>query len=270
MFSSSQIDVAGGGFSSSQATDSSRSSAKSRDAQPMVPVTVKQISDAVLSTDDKSSFKIDGVDVKNVMLVGMAFNKSEKVTDVQFEIDDGTGRIGCLRWINDAVDTKEVGRIEDGKYVRVHGLLRALQGKKQLQVFAIRPLNNYDELSSHFLACIHYHSFNTRRNGVTAPSQVHNPISAVSTPVNGHKSSSSNQFYGEYSTDGLKGIDKMVIEYLEQPSSVAQEKGVHRNEIAQHLKIPLEKILETIESLESEGLIYSTIDECHYKSTTCG
>ena len=41
---------------------------KSRDAQPMVPVTVKQISDAVLSTDDKSSFKIDGVDVKNVGL----------------------------------------------------------------------------------------------------------------------------------------------------------------------------------------------------------
>ncbi|KAL3535381.1 hypothetical protein ACH5RR_003842 [Cinchona calisaya] len=269
MFSGSQIDAGAGGFSSSQTIESSLSSAKSRDAQPMVPVTVKQISDAVPSTDDKSTFLIDGVDVKHVMLVGMAFNKSERVTDVQFVIDDGTGRVACHRWVNDTVDTNEVGGLEDGVYVRVHGLLKGFPGKKQLQVFAIRPLINYDELSSHFLACIHYHSFNTKQNGVTVPSQAQTPISAVSTPVSGPQNSS-NQFSGQYNMDELKGIDKMVIEYLEQPSSVAQEKGVHRNEIAKHLKIPLEKILEAIESLESEGLIYSTIDECHYKSTSTG
>lgn len=95
----------------------------------------------------------------------------------------------------------------------------------------------------------------------------------------------------------------------------AQERGIHRNEIAQKLKISQEKIMyiyaslllslssnkflvyscfilnsealslslplqinsylllcfilnsEAMESLESEGLVYSTIDEFHYKST---
>ncbi|KAL3532798.1 hypothetical protein ACH5RR_006319 [Cinchona calisaya] len=189
MFSSSgsQIDSGAGGFSSSQTTDSSLSSAKSRDAQPMVPVTVKQISDAVPFTDDKSSFLIDGFDVKHVMLVGMSFNKSERVTDVSFFIDDGTGRIGCHRWVNDPVDTNEGWDLCSGSWA-----FERLSGQK------------------------------------AATSLCH-------------------KFSSQYSMGGLKGIDKMVIEYLEQPSSV-----------------------ETIESLESEGLVYSTIDECHYKSTSSG
>lgn len=31
-------------------------------------------------------------------MVGMTFNKSEKVTDASFVIDDGTGRIDCHKW----------------------------------------------------------------------------------------------------------------------------------------------------------------------------
>lgn len=33
-----------------------------------------------------------------VTLVGMVLNKLEKVTDVQFVLDDGTGRIDVTRW----------------------------------------------------------------------------------------------------------------------------------------------------------------------------
>lgn len=270
MFSSSQVETAAsGGFFSSQLTqnsDSTLSSAKSRDVQPMVPVTVKQLNDEVQASDDKSSFVVDDVNV-NVMLLGMAFDKSAKVTDVSFVIDDGTGRIDCHRWINDAVDTKEVEEILDGTYVRVHGHLKSYQGKLKLEIFAIRRVTNYDEVSNHFISCIHYHFYRSKRNGAAIPTAVNVPSS---TPSDVYQASSQSQFSREYSMDGLKDIDKRIIEYLEQPSSVEQEKGVHRNEIAKHLKLPLEKILEAIEALESEGLVYSTIDECHYKSTGSG
>ena len=39
---------------------------QSRDNQGLIPVTVKQISEASHSGDDKSNFQIDGVDVTNV------------------------------------------------------------------------------------------------------------------------------------------------------------------------------------------------------------
>lgn len=31
-------------------------------------------------------------------LVGLVFEKTERVTDVSFTLDDGTGRIDCHRW----------------------------------------------------------------------------------------------------------------------------------------------------------------------------
>ncbi|RVW75507.1 Replication protein A 32 kDa subunit A [Vitis vinifera] len=109
-----------------------------RDTQALLPLTVKQISEAFLSSDDKSNFLIDGVEVNNVTLVGMVFNKAERVTDVGFMLDDGTGRIDCNRWVNEAVDTKEMEGILDGMYVRVHGHLKGFQGKRHLNVFSIR------------------------------------------------------------------------------------------------------------------------------------
>ncbi|GER52014.1 replication protein A 32 kDa subunit A [Striga asiatica] len=264
MFESSQYDsgptfTVGGGFVSSQSADPSRASAKSRDNQAMYPVTVKQIIDAALSSDDKSGFVIDGVDVYNVKVIGMVFEKSERVTDVSFVIDDGTGRIGCNRWVNDPQETKEVEGLMDGMYVRVHGHLKSFKGKKQVVVYAIRPVNDYNEIANHFLECVHAHCCNAKsqNNGVA-------PASAsvgVSQPV------SSSQSSQEYNLDGLGNIDKMILDYLQLPSSLAQEKGVHLNELAQKLKISQEKIQEAIESLESEGLVYSTIDENHYKST---
>ncbi|KAG5540369.1 hypothetical protein RHGRI_020560 [Rhododendron griersonianum] len=99
---SSQFDANsafnGGGFTSSQSTDHGSSPAKGRDTYGLVPVTVKQISEASDSGDDKSNFVINGVDVANVTLIGMVSKKAERVTDVSFTIDDGTGQIHCNRW----------------------------------------------------------------------------------------------------------------------------------------------------------------------------
>ncbi|KAL0309467.1 UNVERIFIED_CONTAM: Replication protein A subunit B, partial [Sesamum radiatum] len=105
MYGNSQFDgnaaFSGGGFMPSQATqttDPGFSPVKNREAQALLPLTVKQISEAFQASDDKGNFLIDGVDVNNVKLVGMLYEKTERVTDVSFVLDDGTGRIDCHRW----------------------------------------------------------------------------------------------------------------------------------------------------------------------------
>ncbi|EEF34379.1 Replication protein A 30 kDa subunit, putative [Ricinus communis] len=242
MFSSSQFEsFSGGGFMSSQSsqpTDSAPSPAKSRDSQGLVPVTVKQISQASHSGDENSNYVIDGVDVTNVTVVGMVFDKAQKVTDVNFTVDDGTGRIGCKRWVNENFDSSEMETIQDGMYVRVSGHLRSFQGVRQLGAFSVRPVMNFDEVTFHFIDCIHTHLLNSK-----------------------------SQFTKQYSVDGLKDCDQLVLDYLQQSSSMGQEKGIHMDELSQQLKLPMDKIKETIRSLEDEGLIYSTIDEFHYKAT---
>ncbi|CAA3002303.1 replication A 32 kDa subunit B-like isoform X1 [Olea europaea subsp. europaea] len=279
MYKNSQFDgnaaFAGGGFMPSQATqtaDPSFSPAKNRDAQSLLPLTVKQISEAFQASDDKVNFLIDGVDVNNVKLLGMLYDKAERITDVSFALDDGTGRIDCHRWVNEAVDTKEMELVLNGMYVRVHGHLKGFQGKKQLMVYSVRPVTDYNEIAYHFAECVYVHGHNTRlrklQDAATAPTHI--PNSAVNTPSKGFQATPSNNFSVQYDMDGLKAIDKLVLDYLHQPPSLAREKGVHRNELVQQLKLPEHKILEAIESLESEGLVYSTIDEYHYKSTANG
>ncbi|XP_043718915.1 replication protein A 32 kDa subunit A-like isoform X2 [Telopea speciosissima] len=260
----------GGGFMPSQATqtlDTGFSSAKNRDNQGLLPLTVKQISEASLSNDDKSNFVVDGVDVNNVTMVGRVMNRTERVTDIAFTLDDGTGRIECNRWVNEAVDSKEMEGIQDGMYVQIHGHLKGFQGKRHLVAFAVRPVTDFNEITCHFLECIYVHLYNTKVKAHMMSSVMNNPLQNGSK---GYQAATPNQFSGQFGIDGLKDIDQKVLDHLQQPSNLGREKGVHRDELAQHLKIPLDKIMESIRSLEEEGLIYSTIDECHYKSTGNG
>ncbi|CAA0837824.1 Replication protein A 32 kDa subunit B [Striga hermonthica] len=251
MYGNNQFDgnaaFSGGGFMPSQATqtaDPGFSPAKNRDAQPLLPLTVKQISEAFQSSDDKANFLIDGVDVNNVKLVGILDEKTERVTEVSFVLDDGTGRIDCHRWVNEAIDTKEMEILLNGMYVKVHGHLKGFQGKKQLMVYSVRPLEDYNEIANHFADCIYVHCYNTKIRKLQDASQVpgHMPNSAVGAPSRGYQPTPSNHFPVQYNLDGVKGLDKAILDYLQMPSSLAKEKGIHRSELAQQLKVPEAKI----------------------------
>ncbi|KAI9191332.1 hypothetical protein LWI28_007063 [Acer negundo] len=278
MFSSSQFDAnsafAGGGFMPSQPSQfvdasSSSSSARSRDSQGLVPVTVKLISEASHSGEDKSNFSINGLEVTNVTLVGMVFNKDERASDVSFTLDDGTGRIDCKRWASEVFDTKEMEAVQDGMYVRLNGHLKSFQGRRQLVAFSVRPVTNFDEVTFHYIDCIHFHLQNSKSQQGVATTQPHMVDTSLNTPnrtgPNGYQTAPSTHFSSQFSTDGLKDTDQLILEYLQQPSSSERERGVHINELSQQMKIPEKKIMDSISSLENEGLIYSTIDEFHYK-----
>ncbi|KAK7384830.1 hypothetical protein VNO78_30533 [Psophocarpus tetragonolobus] len=275
MFSSSQFDsttaFSGGGFMSSQPSnlnDSSPAPSKSRETQGLVPVTVKQISEASQSGDEKSNFVINGVDLNNVTLVGLMFEKVERNTDVNFVLDDGTGRIKCRRWVNETFDTKEMEGVMNGMYVRVYGHLKSFQGVKQLVAFSVRPVTNFDEIPFHYIDCIHNHlRSKIKVEGITSanPSSVTSFSTPVKSAPNGSQAPSLTPGYAQYSVDGLKDCDKLVMDYLQQHSDTSDERGVHVNELSRELKLPLDKIMLSLKTLGDDGLVYSTIDDYHYK-----
>lgn len=255
-----------------QTADPTFAPPKNRDTQALLPLTVKQISKAFQASDDKANFLIDGVDVNNVKLVGMMFEKTERVTDVSFVLDDGTGRIDCHRWVNEAVDTREMELLLNGMYVKVHGHLKGFQGKKQLMVYSVRPVADYNEIPYHFADCIYVHCHNTRNRKQQDADQVpgHVPNPSINTPSKGFQSTMSNQHPVQSNTDGIMETRSMILKYLQHPACIMRERGVHRDEISQKLNLPVEKMDEAIHNLEEEGLIYSTIDENHYKSIANG
>ncbi|WRX34320.1 Replication protein A [Theobroma cacao] len=234
----------GGGFMPSQATQtaadrSSFSSSKNSDARCLIPLTVKQLKD--LSRGGESGISIDGVDVNNIVLVGMVSKIDNAVSDCTFRVDDGTGWVECTKWIHEPVDSAEVDAISVGMYVRVYGQLKSIQSRRTLHTFSIRPLTDFNEIVNHFAECIYVHLYNTKlRGGVTTQPQVTNSV--------------------------ILGVSSMVLNYLRRPACLASETGVRSDVVARELNISLDKIRTTLEYLSSEGLVYTTTDD-HYKFT---
>lgn len=278
MYSSQQDGGAalfsGGGFMPSQATQTPESGfSKSRGVQGVIPLTVKQISEAYHSNDDKSNFVVDGVEASNVRLLGLVMNKAERVTDVTFTLDDGTGRIDVNRWVNETSDTNEMAIIQNGMYVIVNGSLKGFQGKRHVVAFSVRPVVDFNHITLHFIECIHVHLDNTRPKGAGLPQA--QTSSTVQTPIRSdvkeYHSSLPNQFS---SPTGAKGsetdIYKLVLDVFQEPASLARDHGLHVDEVVQKLGIPINKIRDAIEYHVDVGHIYSTIDDNHFKSACNG
>ncbi|CAJ1941838.1 unnamed protein product [Sphenostylis stenocarpa] len=259
----------GGGFMPSQTTqgtDPSSVSSKNRDAQSLLPLTVKQIYDAFQSSDDKVTLTVDGVDVNTVTLIGRVCNKAGRITDVTFVLDDGTGKIECQKWFQEAADINEAEPILDGMYVRLHGHLKNFQGKKTFNIFSFRPVTDFNEVASHFIDCIHVHLYNSRVRS-SVPSQQHVMNSTPITHKMGYQSQvvpPTNQF-SDHHINGQKSVENMVLDFLHLPTNRSRNEGVHRDLIAQHLEISLDKLMVALKNLIDEGAVYETIAD-HYKS----
>ncbi|KAK7388521.1 hypothetical protein VNO78_23339 [Psophocarpus tetragonolobus] len=279
-FCPSQFDgnaaFSGGGFMPSQTTqgtDPSFMPSKNRDAQSLLPLTVKQIYDAFQSSDDKTNLIVDGVDINNVTLVGRVCNKVGRITDVTFVLDDGTGRIECNKWLQEAVDANEAEGILDGMYVRLHGPLKSFHGKRCLNVFSFRPVTDFNEIASHFIDCIYVHLYNSRLRHLqtSVPNQQHVMNSMPTTSTVGYQAQPvppTNQFYDQH-INGQKSVEAMVVDFLHLPANRSRSEGVARDLIAQHLGISLDKLMLAVQNLIDEGAIYETISD-HYKSIVNG
>ncbi|KAM2377395.1 hypothetical protein ACFX1X_044007 [Malus domestica] len=115
--------------------------------------------------------------------------------------------------------------IEDGMYVRVNGHLKVFQGVRQIVAFYVRPVKNFDEVTFHFIECIHTHlQMSKLQLQGNAATQTRPMNSSLNTPVGsrstGYQTAPSNQFSGQFSVHGLKSCDQLVLDYLQQPSSI--------------------------------------------------
>ncbi|KAG7629820.1 Nucleic acid-binding OB-fold [Arabidopsis suecica] len=213
---------AGGGFMPSQATTQahdSSSSLKNRDVRTLLPLTLKQLSSA--STTGESNFCIDGVDIKTVVIVGRISRMENRITQVDFVVDDGTGWVDCVRWCHARQETEEMEAVKLGMYVRLHGHLKIFQGKRSVNVFSVRPVTDFNEIVHHFTECMYVHMYNTKLRGGsitqdTATPRPQMPYSTMPTPAKPYQTGPSNQFPNQFN-DSMHGVKQTVLNYLNQP-----------------------------------------------------
>ncbi|CAN0005316.1 unnamed protein product [Heterosigma akashiwo] len=132
-----------GGFGSSQSP-----SGKGKQDHTMKPCTIKQLMDA--TNDGSDTFRVDGQEVTQVMLVGCVIEKVERSTNTSWIIEDGTGRMEVMMYQDDAganpVAEERRAACMQNTMVRAVGNFREFQGKRNVLAFDVQPLKDFNEV----------------------------------------------------------------------------------------------------------------------------
>jgi replication factor A2 len=109
-------------------------------------VTIKQIATCD-NVDD--TFRIDGAELHMVKVVGTVLSLTEHATNFTYQVADSTGIIECKLWIDK--ETGAAARFEPNTLVKICGNLREYEGRKHVLVYDIKAVEDWNELTHHFL-----------------------------------------------------------------------------------------------------------------------
>uniref|UniRef100_M4BG16 Replication protein A C-terminal domain-containing protein n=1 Tax=Hyaloperonospora arabidopsidis (strain Emoy2) TaxID=559515 RepID=M4BG16_HYAAE len=278
----------GGGFmSSQQPTGNSQSTTptkRSNALQSIVPVTINQLqklSSAAAPDDD--ALTLDGHEISSVRLVGLLTNLTPHSTSLRFQLDDGSGSFDCqyfLAALDDAeASDGELNRLREGSYVQVVGKLRTFQGKTSLSCFNVAPLDDMNELTHHLLEVIYVHCYNTKGGAAvhSEPGKLDVSMTSFQTPTKGAedewgKQTSHGAAIGGYGGDNsmaesdFSPDQKAILDVL---STCTSDHGLKIDLIFNNLRGQMTEpqLQSALNYLISEGHVYSTIDENHFKRT---
>jgi replication factor A2 len=209
---------------------------------------------------------IDGINLHQVTLVGLVRSAKESSTNLSYEIDDMTGPFLEVRQFVDndenTPEAEKVALVRENIYVRVHGHVRAFGGKRNVAAFRVVPLTDMNELTSHLLEVIYAHAYWTKDHSATRGATSHMGNSMMNTTRSGFDTSSN---FGGQVDVGLTAQQQQVLNVIR---SCVDEQGLAMAVVCDRLKgMPLKVVRDAVEFLSSEGHIYSTIDDEHYKAT---
>lgn len=267
---------------------------KSRDLDALIPLTVHQIGAGTAQEQPDDVFRVDGVELKHVKLIGKILNLENQSTNVNFMLSDGTGIIQAKQFLTDLNSSNDgyqpegeaqsrEDELRNGMTVKCVGNLRSYQGDLSLSCFKIQPVTDYNEVTAHMLECIYTHLQNTRgpaggaSNTNAGATNTNTPMKQGTDGFNMLKTPTQ-QFSGmqmgqqpnfDNAGDDLAGFTKEQQLVLQALGTSDSDTGLSIQVIVGTLQSQLNEpqIRTALNYLVNEGHVYSTIDEDHYKRT---
>src|SRR5579871_2345267 len=190
-------------------------------------------------------------------------------TNVTYRMEDGTGMIDVKQWIDAEqggnssqlpyLHFKSLLMCSTDTYVRVTGQLKSFHNKRHVGVHHIRAVTDHNEVIYHLLEATSIHLFNTR-GPPGGPKQANTYASndAMDGIVPG---STSHGFQQNGNFDSLDPLQRQIMTFVHNVPSTNE--GVHVQTIAQGIRASSASVLQAVEQLTTEGMLYTTIDDDH-------
>lgn len=200
-----------------------------------------------------------------MLIIGQVRNISSQSTNITYKIDDGTGEVEVKKWVDSATaDSMEMdprkafgeGKNEivtDG-YVRVFGAIKSFGHKRYIGAHSVRPVTDINELLCHVLEATAVHLFFTR-----------GPPGAAGAGANGAARDAlmgGADDYGAGQNRALASMSPLAKKVYNLLKTEPQDDtGLHMQQIASKLTLPVTDVARAGEELLGAGVIFSTMDE---------
>ncbi|KAI0461594.1 hypothetical protein LJB42_000893 [Komagataella kurtzmanii] len=234
----------GGGFTTynNNDGDGQGSQGKTQQRNTIKPVTIKQINDSKTIISD-GEFVVNGVELNMVSFVGIIRNVNDNTSSLTVTIEDGTGSLDVRKWVDEGSDPSE-NNYPLGQYVYVTGLLKEFNEKKSLQQATINPIEDYNQVTYHYLSAIKVH---------------------VEANQQGSHQQGNSLFVSQNADDHTNSNDpsEKVYRFIHDntPSMV---EGVPIQYIAQSLSLTDNEVINYCNQLSDVGKIYNGNDDSSY------
>ncbi|XP_076221428.1 replication protein A 32 kDa subunit-like [Nomia melanderi] len=194
--------------------------------------------------------KILGSPVRLVTFIGIVRNIEETTTKISYEIEDDTDSITAFHWLASGKVTPDP-IIKFNTYIRVYGYLREQNERKHVLIVKMLPILDLNELTSHMLEVTYIMLKNQRMSNID------------------HESSDAMIINDAITDDNISGLTKeqaTVFKIIQSEND--SENGIERDVLKTRVpKNILSHIDNIIDFLISEGHIYSTLTDDHFKTT---
>ena len=251
------------------------------------PVTIKQLRDGWANKDpSEEDIRVSGQDLHQMYLVGKIVSAQESSTAHHMVEDDGTGKAPVKFWIDD--DNVDGGDIpaphgararaewKEGAYVKVSGIVRDMQGKQFIVAYTVKLITNMNEVTLHQLETIYVHLKTV--TGGQGPIQLTPGQKRVMGPNPAMQNQMPNQnaaptAYNNNDGSGVGGMmspcQRAMFDELHGSAAMANDKGLSFDQLASKLnnQFTEPELREAVNYLQTEGHVYTTVDENHFKGT---
>lgn len=236
----------GGDYNTSGGFDSNGGGSQGTRTQTkssLTPVTIKQINDSKPVIQD-GEFVVHNLELNLVSFVGVIRKVTDNTSNLQIQIEDGTGSIELRKWVDDNAQDESHSFLVNGKYVAVTGSVKEFGGKKNIQHTTFREITDYNEVIYHHLSAIDSH---LKAQGVKPGSKAQESGNGlfVSGPA--------------ASENGLSVVDK-IYEYINE-NTPSMPEGVPVQLIAQNLNLLVDDVILYCGKLTEDAKIYAGYDE---------
>jgi len=260
-----------GGFMSQPVEEKRKRSQK----QTLVPSTIKMCMGASkMGEASEDSCEVDGRFTTQVRLVANILSVEPRETRIHYTLEDGTGKIEGTVWTNQQDDelpmlAEKREKCVPGAHVVVVGVLKEFGGTKTIRCYDVRPVDDFNELTHHFLEVIHLHGKSKRapREPVQQQGDVKQEGSWGGAGSNIGGGQGQQPMEVEANANGLTANQNRIYEYYNQNGQ--SDEGCHVETVAAAMAPYMNHadVIDCINVLVAEGFLYSTIDEENHKST---